>query len=40
MGKKAADGIVEVKLRRAAEPIEVKVAELQNSLAILLKQAE
>ena len=40
VGKKAADGIVEVKLRRAAEPIEVKVAELQNSLAILLKQAE
>ncbi|KRM88206.1 prolyl-tRNA synthetase [Lacticaseibacillus thailandensis DSM 22698 = JCM 13996] len=37
VGKKAADGIVEVKLRAHGDAIEVKQEELANSIAILLK---
>ena len=38
VGKKAADGIVEIKLRRTGETLEVKLDELLNSLQILLKE--
>lgn len=38
VGKKAAEGIVEIKLRRTGETLEVKLAELLNSLQILLKE--
>ena len=38
IGKKAADGIVEVKIRKTGETIEVKQAELVNTVGILLKQ--
>ncbi|MFD1485715.1 proline--tRNA ligase [Lacticaseibacillus baoqingensis] len=38
VGKKAADGIVELKLRKSGETLEVKQAELINSLKILLDQ--
>ncbi len=37
VGKKSADGIVEVKLRRTGETLEVKIEELVNSVGILLK---
>ncbi|KRM55700.1 proline--tRNA ligase [Lacticaseibacillus sharpeae] len=40
VGKKAADGIVEVKLRENGEGIEVKQEELINSIKILLGNAE
>ena len=36
VGKKADEGIVEVKLRKAEESIEVRVEELANTLGILL----
>ena len=38
VGKKAAEGIVEIKLRRTGETREVKLDELLNSLQILLKE--
>lgn len=38
VGKKAADGIVEVKLRRNGETIEVTKDELESSISILLKE--
>lgn len=38
VGKKAAEGIVEIKLRRTGETLEVKLDELINSLQILLKE--
>ena len=38
VGKKAAEGIVEIKLRRTGEALEVKLDELLNSLQILLKE--
>lgn len=38
VGKKAAEGIVEIKLRRTGETLEVKFDELLNSLQILLKE--
>ncbi len=38
VGKKASDGIVEIKLRRTGETLEVKSDELLNSLQILLKE--
>lgn len=38
IGKKAAEGIVEIKLRRTGETLEVKLDELLNSLQILLKE--
>lgn len=38
VGKKAEDGIVELKLRKTGETLEVKQAELINSLHILLDQ--
>lgn len=38
VGKKAAEGIVEIKLRRTGETLEVKLDELFNSLQILLKE--
>jgi prolyl-tRNA synthetase len=38
VGKKAADGIVELKLRKSGETLEVKQEELINSLKILLEQ--
>lgn len=36
IGKKASEGIVEVKLRKTGEAVEVKVAELNNTVEILL----
>lgn len=38
IGKKAADGIVEVKIRKTGETVEVKQEELVNTVGILLKQ--
>ena len=38
VGKKAAEGIVEIKLRRTGETLEVKLDELLNSLQILLNE--
>ncbi|KRL04273.1 proline--tRNA ligase [Liquorilactobacillus oeni] len=38
VGKKAEEGIVEVKLRRNGETVEVRPEELQNAISILLKQ--
>ena len=38
VGKTAAEGIVEIKLRRTGETLEVKLDELLNSLQILLKE--
>lgn len=38
VGKKAAEGIVEIKLHRTGETLEVKLDELLNSLQILLKE--
>lgn len=38
VGKKVSDGIVEVKIRKTGETIEVKQAELVNTIKILLKQ--
>lgn len=38
VGKKAVEGIVEIKLRRTGETLEVKLDELLNSLQILLKE--
>lgn len=40
VGKKASEGIVEVKLRQTGETIEVKLAELKNTVEILLNQAQ
>ena len=40
VGKKADDGIVEIKLRKSGETVEVKVDELVDSLAILLKNVD
>lgn len=40
IGKKASEGIVEVKLRKTEEAVEVKVAELNNTVEILLNQAQ
>ena len=37
VGKKASEGIVEVKIRKTGETIEVKEAELVNTVQILLK---
>ncbi|GEP18620.1 proline--tRNA ligase [Pediococcus argentinicus] len=39
VGKKSSDGIVEVKLRKSGETVEVKVEELKNTVDILLNQA-
>ncbi|MDU3186824.1 MAG: proline--tRNA ligase [Ligilactobacillus animalis] len=38
VGKKADEGIVEIKLRRTGETLEVKTGELLNSIKILLKE--
>lgn len=38
VGKKAADSIVEIKLRKTGETLEVQTGELLSSLAILLKE--
>ncbi len=38
VGKKASDGIVEIKIRKNGETIEVKTEEVVNTVAILLKQ--
>lgn len=40
VGKKAADGIVEIKLRKTGETIEVKTDEVENSVGILLKETD
>lgn len=40
VGKKASEGIVEIKLRKTGETLEVKTDELLNSLAILLKDKQ
>ena len=39
VGKKASDGIVELKLRKSGETVEVKLEELKNNIEILLNQA-
>lgn len=39
VGKKAAEGIVEIKLRRTGETLEVNAEELVTNIGILLKQA-
>lgn len=38
VGKKASNGIVEVKIRKTGETVEVKTEEVVNTVAILLKQ--
>ncbi|MBB1123501.1 proline--tRNA ligase [Limosilactobacillus albertensis] len=38
VGKKAQDGIVEIKIRKTGETVEVKQEELVNTIGILLKQ--
>ena len=38
VGKKAQDGIVEIKIRKTGETVEVKQEELVNTVGILLKQ--
>ncbi|NMV53912.1 proline--tRNA ligase [Lactobacillus reuteri] len=38
VGKKAQDGIVEIKIRKTGETVEVKQEELVNTMGILLKQ--
>lgn len=38
VGKKAQDGIVEIKIRKTGETVEVKQGELVNTVGILLKQ--
>lgn len=38
IGKKAQDGIVEIKIRKTGETVEVKQEELVNTIGILLKQ--
>ncbi|MBB1078625.1 proline--tRNA ligase [Limosilactobacillus sp. STM2_1] len=38
IGKKAQDGIVEIKIRKTGETVEVKQEELINTISILLKQ--
>lgn len=40
VGKKAADGIVEIKIRKTGETIEVKTDEVANTVAILLKEVD
>lgn len=40
VGKKAKDGIVEIKLRRTGETIEVKQEEVVNNVHILMKQVD
>ncbi|ANZ63503.1 proline--tRNA ligase [Secundilactobacillus paracollinoides] len=40
VGKKAADGIVEIKIRKTGETIEVKTEEVENSVCILLKETD
>ena len=37
VGKKAAEGIVEIKIRKTGETLEVKTAELADTIGILLK---
>ena len=39
VGKKATEGIVEIKLRRTGETLEVNADELVTNIGILLKQA-
>ena len=38
VGKKASEGIVEVKIRKTGETIEIKQEEIENTVGILLKQ--
>ena len=38
VGKKASEGIVEIKIRKTGETVEVKTAEVANTVQILLKQ--
>lgn len=40
VGKKSSDGIVEVKIRKTSETLEVRVEELKNTIEILLNQAK
>ncbi|WP_137626645.1 proline--tRNA ligase [Lactiplantibacillus pingfangensis] len=40
IGKKASDGIVEIKLRKTGETLEVKQEEVANNLAVLLKNID
>ena len=40
VGKKAVDGIVEVKIKKTGEMVEVRKEELVNTLPILLNQGE
>ena len=38
VGKKASEGIVEIKIRKTGETVEVKAEEVNNTVQILLKQ--
>ena len=40
VGKKASDGIVEIKIRKTGETVEVKAEEVENTVAILLKETD
>lgn len=40
IGKKASDGIVEVKIRKSGETVEVKADEVDNTVGILLKETD
>lgn len=40
VGKKASEGIVEVKIRKTGETVEVKTDEVENTVAILLKETD
>ncbi len=40
VGKKASEGIVEIKIRKTGETVEVKADEVGNTVAILLKETE
>ena len=40
IGKKASEGIVEIKLRQTGETLEVKQEEIANNLAVLLKNID
>jgi prolyl-tRNA synthetase len=40
IGKKASEGIVEIKLRQTGETLEVKQEEIANNLAVLLENID
>ncbi len=40
VGKKASEGIVEIKIRKTGETVEVKADEVENTVSILLKEID